>query len=379
MSRKPRILVTSAAGKTGIPTVLQLLEKGYPVRALVRRDDYRSKLLKDAGAEIFVGDQYVLGDMLKAMDGVQRAYHCAPAAPNGLHFSTVFSVAAFEKGIEHVVLLGQWLSHAHHPSQFTREVFLSEAMTKLLPDATLTINNTGWFADNYFMVLESIAQLGMFPMPLGDGDMKKNAPPSNEDIASVSVGALIDPGTHAGKVYRPTGPELLSPNEIASVMGDVLGRKVSYRDISERMLGKAFRSMGFPIGMTTQLRYYADEYRRGAFAVNAPTNAVREVGGREPEDFAAIAARVIAEWPEAQVSIGSRLTALRNFARILLTPAPDFDAAERERDHVLIKDGAFARDHDAWRRSHDPDAGFVSDSPMSGHNSGSANLRTATG
>ena len=379
MSRKPKILVTSAAGKTGLPTALQLLERGYPVRALVRRDDLRSRLLKDAGAEIFVGDQYVLADMLRAMDGVQRAYHCAPAAPNGLHFSIVFSVAAFEKGIEHVVLLGQWLSHAHHPSQFTREVFLGEAVTKLLPDATLTINNTGWFADNYFMVLESIAQLGMFPMPLGDGDVKKNAPPSNEDIASVSVGALIDPGTHAGKVYRPTGPELLSPNEIASVMGDVLGRKVSYRDISERMLGKAFRSMGFPIGMTTQLRYYADEYRRGAFAVNAPTNAVREVGGREPEDFAAIAARVVAERPEAQVSIGSRLTALRNFARILLTPAPDFDAAERERDHVLIKDGAFARDHDAWRRAHDPDAGFVSDSPMSGHNSGSANLRTVTG
>ncbi len=38
---KPTILVTSAAGNTGIPTTLQLLEKGYPVRAFVRRDDRR--------------------------------------------------------------------------------------------------------------------------------------------------------------------------------------------------------------------------------------------------------------------------------------------------------------------------------------------------
>lgn len=379
MSRKPKILVTSAAGKTGLPTALQLLEKGYPVRALVRREDHRSHLLKDAGAEVFVGDQYVLADMLKAMDGVQRAYHCAPAAPNGLHFSTVFSVAAFEQRIEHVVLLGQWLSHAHHPSQYTREVFLSEAVTKLLPDATFTINNVGWFADNYFMVLESVAQLGLLPMPLGDGSVKKNAPPSNEDIASVSVGALIDPAVHAGKIYRPTGPELLSPDEIAKIMGDVLGRRVAYRDISERMLGKAMVAQGFNIGMITQLRHYADEYRRGAFAVNAPTNAVREVGGREPKDFAAIAARIIAERPEAQASIGNRLKALSNFARLLMTPAPDFDAVERERDHVLIRGGAFAREDDAWRRTHDPDAGFVPDSPMGGHNSGAANLRTLTG
>ena len=41
MSKKPIILVTSATGRTGIPTVLQLLEKGFPVRAFVRKSSYR--------------------------------------------------------------------------------------------------------------------------------------------------------------------------------------------------------------------------------------------------------------------------------------------------------------------------------------------------
>jgi uncharacterized protein YbjT (DUF2867 family) len=36
---KPKILVTAAAGNTGRPTVLALLEQGFPVRALVRRDE----------------------------------------------------------------------------------------------------------------------------------------------------------------------------------------------------------------------------------------------------------------------------------------------------------------------------------------------------
>jgi hypothetical protein len=61
------------------------------------------------------------------------------------------------------------------------------------PEMTVTTINVGWFADNYLMALESALHLGMFTMPLGDSDVKKNAPPSNEDIASVVVGALIDP------------------------------------------------------------------------------------------------------------------------------------------------------------------------------------------
>ena len=39
---KPRILVTSAAGRTGSVAVLELLGKGFPVRAFVRRNEVRS-------------------------------------------------------------------------------------------------------------------------------------------------------------------------------------------------------------------------------------------------------------------------------------------------------------------------------------------------
>jgi uncharacterized protein YbjT (DUF2867 family) len=48
--KKPKILVTGATGKTGSATALQLLEKGYPVRAFVHRLDSRSERLQKAGA-----------------------------------------------------------------------------------------------------------------------------------------------------------------------------------------------------------------------------------------------------------------------------------------------------------------------------------------
>ncbi|MBE9553952.1 MAG: NmrA family NAD(P)-binding protein [Proteobacteria bacterium] len=358
----PKILVTSAAGNTGTPATLQLLEKGFPVRAFVRSDDHRAKRLRDAGAEIFVGNQYSIADMRRAMDGVQRAYHCAPTAPNGLHFGTVFAIAAQEAKLEHVVMLAQWLSDPDHPSMMTREVWLNEEVLKLLPDTTLTVNNVGWFAENYFMgVLEPVAQLGILPMPLGDGNVKKNAPPSNDDIAAVTVAALIDPAAHAGKIYRPTGPELLSPNEIAAIMGKVLKRKVKYMDVPEAMMLKALKVAGFAEAMPTQLRLYADEYRRGTFAVHAPNKVVRELAGREPEDFETIVRRVVATRPEAVQTLGNKLKAFRNFMKILATPKIDPEAIERRRDHVLLESPTFVRDSQAWREKHDPDAGYIPD------------------
>ena len=115
LNSHPKILVISAAGNTGLPTALQLLEKGFPVRAFVRRDDHRARRLREAGAEVFVGDQYALADVRRAMGGIQRAYFCAPSAANGLHFGAVFEIAAREARLEHVVSLGQWLAHPDPP------------------------------------------------------------------------------------------------------------------------------------------------------------------------------------------------------------------------------------------------------------------------
>lgn len=52
---KPKILMTTAAGKSGKAAALALLEKEFPVRALVRRGDSRAEALKEAGVELASG------------------------------------------------------------------------------------------------------------------------------------------------------------------------------------------------------------------------------------------------------------------------------------------------------------------------------------
>lgn len=357
MTTLPKILVTSASGKTGLHTALQLRKQGYPVRAFVRRKDHRSETLARAGAEIFQGNQYALTDMRTAMRGVQRAYHCAPTAPNGLHFNAVFTVAAYEARLEHVVTLSQWLSSADHPSLFTREVYLSDILIGMRSDMSVTTVNPGWFADNYLMVLDMAAHLGVFTMPLGPGDEKKNAPPSNEDIASVAVASLMDPARHAGMTYRPTGPELLSPNGIADAMGRALGRKVRYNDISENMMVKALKALppsNYSVAAVTQLALYAEEYRRGSFAVNAPTDHVSRIGGRDPEPFESIVRRTVSNRPDLARSTGRTARALINFLKILTTRPFNLKGAETARDYVQLANPAFAQDDADWRQNHHP-------------------------
>jgi NAD(P)H dehydrogenase (quinone) len=357
MTSKPTILVTSAAGKTGLAVALQLREKGFPVRAFVRRIDARSDQLSQAGCEIFKGDQYVLRDMQQAMEGVARAYHCPPTAPNGLHFTVVFCAAAAQAGISHTVTLGQWLAARDHPSLFTRETYLGEALLAQVPGMTVTKVIPGWFADNYLMVLEMAAQLGQLTMPLGDGDAKTNAPPSNEDIARVAVAALIDPDTHAGARYRPTGPELMSPNEIAAAIGRALGRKVAYNNISERMFLKAMRAVppsNFSEAAVTQLRIYCEEYRRGSFAVNAPTDVVERLSGQPPERFEDIVARVAKTRPGVRRSFRLRLRAVADFTRILLARPYDTARLEKNRDFIQMTNPVFVQDDPVWRSGHSP-------------------------
>lgn len=102
---KPTILVTGATGKTGFATSMQLLAGGYPVRAFVRRSDQRSAALQKSGAEIFVGSLNDVVDVRQSLEGVHRAYFCAPLLPGCLNAGVIFAKAAQEQRLEALVVM----------------------------------------------------------------------------------------------------------------------------------------------------------------------------------------------------------------------------------------------------------------------------------
>ena len=345
---KPRILVTAAAGRTGSPAVLQLLEKGFPVRAFVRRKDARATVLERAGAEIFVGDMFDYRDLRKSLVEVQRAYHCPPLSSNLLHNTMLFAVAAQEAKLDVVALMSQWNPHPTHPSIITREHWIANQVYRWMPSVDVIHVNPGLFAFAYLLGLPAIVHFGMLMAPFGDG---LNAPPSNEDIARVATGALSDPTDHIGKSYRPTGPELISPKDIAGILGKVLGRKVTYKDVPFKAFNKAAIAQGFPLSDIAPLRYYTEEIREGAFAVGAPTDHVLQVSGIAPEDFESIARRYIQNPSliHPALKVGSKLRAIGFLLRMLDTRPADLDAWERDRGYPLLTNPVLSQDSAEWR------------------------------
>ena len=76
---------------------------------------------------------------------------------------------------------------------------------------------------------------------------------------------------------------------------------------------------GYPVDLVSNLRYYIDDHRRGAFELGAPTTDVLDVTGRPAEDFETIAgfaepgaarrykAHSATSRPEATIVSGERL------------------------------------------------------------------------
>src|ERR1700756_5825106 len=156
---KPRIIVTGATGKTGSVVVAELLKAGYPVRAMVHREDGRSARLQAQGAEIAVADMSDVERVADALSDVQRAYYCPPSDPYMIQGAVAFAVAAKEARLEHIVGLSQWLASPSHPSLATRQSWLVDRLFSMTPGVAHTIVSPGVFADAYLLLTGFAAQL----------------------------------------------------------------------------------------------------------------------------------------------------------------------------------------------------------------------------
>lgn len=347
-----RVLVTGATGKIGGAVAAQLLEKGVPTRALVHHDDGRTHRLRALGADVVVADMLDILQVQAAMDGVDRLFFNPPYHPHALDSAVSFAVAARQAGVEAVVALGQWLASPEHPSLMTRQQWLIDKLFALLPGTAHVAVDPGFFADNYLQVLPYAAQLGLLPMPTGG---RRNAPPSNEDIARVAVGALLDPHRHDGRAYRPTGPKLLSGNDMAEAIGEALGRRVRHIEIPPWMFLRAVRQIARQSGagmyFESSVRSYLPEDGLGTWEVGGPTTHVRDVAGVEPEDFLTIARRYV-NGADTRRTAGNLLRAVGQFMLIGLVPAHRLDKFDRLQQHPQLAQPRFSGESAVWRNEH---------------------------
>ena len=219
------ILVTGATGRVGRVVVDQLLGAGVPVRALTRRP---AAARLPAAVEVVSGDLTVPESLDGALQGV-RAVFLVWTAPPATAPAVVGRLATYAPRIV-------FISSPHQtPHPFFQQPNPMAAMhadiERLIAAASLasTTIRPGIFASNALhWWAASIRRGNVVRWPYGAAE---TAPIDERDIAAVAARALYEDG-HAGGDYVLTGSESLSQAEQVSIIGDVIGRRIQFEDLS---------------------------------------------------------------------------------------------------------------------------------------------------
>jgi uncharacterized protein YbjT (DUF2867 family) len=227
------ILVTGATGNVGRLVVDELLAAGAHVRALTNNP---ARAALPAEVEVFDGYIGRPETLLPALDGIEVMY-----------------LAPLPKTVREVVRLAR-------EAEVRRIVDLSSSEA----DAEAAGDPSQW---HYYAVEHAVEHSGIEWTHLRPGEFMTNllgwadqiratgvvrAPYANsantyialEDIAAVAARVLLEEG-HTGKKYLLSGPENLKRIELARLIGEAIGREVSFEEQPhEEALAEMTQSMG---------------------------------------------------------------------------------------------------------------------------------------
>ena len=285
MDEHGSILVTGAAGQLGavgrMVTGL-LLDRGLPVRAMVRREDDRAAALRVAGAEVVVGDLLEPADVYRVVSGCRRVYFGMSVSARYLEATVTMAAVAREVGVNALVNMSQMTVSEMSiqnttPSLQQRQHWLSEQTLAWSGLPVVTIRPTV-FLEGFFLPLTapSVRDRDHIELPFGKG---KTSPVATADVARVVAAVLAEPTPHLGRIYELTGPQSQDMDAVAREYSAALNREVTYSDISAEDWERELKKAGLPEHLIRHLVTMAELNRAGRY--DRMSNGVERLTGRK--------------------------------------------------------------------------------------------------
>jgi len=259
------ILVTGAAGKTGLAVTRALVSVGASVRALVHKEEYQD-LVESAGvSEIYLGDLLNLDDLQQIMEGVRAVYHICPNVhPREVEIGIGVIQAAKEAGVKHFVyhsvLHPQIEAMPHHWLKLRVEEHLIESG---LP---FTILQPTVYMQNIASLIPKIIERGVYPVPypIETGICLVDL----EDLAQAAALVLTEPD-HTDAIYELVGTGPITQTQVAAVLSNVLGKDIQ----TQRIPFKTWETQALKNGLGSYQRYTLlkmfQHYKKFGFSGNS--------------------------------------------------------------------------------------------------------------
>ncbi|MGC3024450.1 NmrA family NAD(P)-binding protein [Burkholderia sp. DN3021] len=282
-------LVMGITGRVGGATARHLLAQGRKVRALVRNRE-KATNWADQGVELIDGDWNDAAAVERALEGVEGAFVMLPAvwAPSP-DFSEAKSVIAnYVEALTRVapprvvVLSSMGANRTSGLGMITALSLLEQGLRHLtLPIAHV---RAGGFFENFLYGLH-VAQGGTLPVYYNPTS-RKSTMVATDDVGAEVATLLTGPAWSGHRVVELGS--MVSADEVAAQLGEVLRRDVKAFAIPRAGWPAAFEQFGIPKGQTGSAEAMFDAVNAGWMDLGvAGTEHV--VGTTSPRDVFAAA------------------------------------------------------------------------------------------
>lgn len=270
-------VVLGATGNTGSVVVETLLSKRQSVRVIVRSTD-KGAAWKAKGAEVVVASLDDVSALTKAFEGAKGVYLLVP--PNyGAEAWLADQRARMDRaaeavqksGVEHVVFLS---SVGGHITGRTGPIQAASHGEQALGRTArrLTILRPCYFMDNWAPVIGAAKAEGVLPTFIAP--QAKIPMISTRDIGRIGAEHLMAGGQDR-QIVEMAGPEEYSPDQVASELGQILGKPVAAHHAPLSAVVPTFKSFGFSDEAAKLFEEMYTAFSTGVIGYEHPAKLVR--------------------------------------------------------------------------------------------------------
>jgi uncharacterized protein YbjT (DUF2867 family) len=222
-------LIAGVSGKTGAAAATDLLEKGQPVRVLVRSED-KGRAWREKGAEVAVASLDDVARLTRALEGVKGAYLLVPPdltltdfMARGDRLLGAMAEALGSARVPHVVFLSS--IGAQHPAGTGPVVILHEGEKRLggLRGTHATFVRAAYFMENLGALVPLARSQGILPCLFDPA--RRISMIATADIGRTAAQALLEPPAR-NEIIELDALQESSYADAAGILAKLLGRPV---------------------------------------------------------------------------------------------------------------------------------------------------------